>query len=103
MLSGSIMPLFNISPDTSNHPAPIVQRYQPDLGDRRLELRHRHAAVKLAVSGSSSSGIRDHQLGLFLGSLPVLSFLIIFGASMHVNYGVGIPAINPNPIIAHVQ
>ncbi len=56
-------------PDTANDPAPVFRRYQPGLGDRRLELCHRHAAVKLAVSGSSSSGIRDHQLALFLGGL----------------------------------
>jgi hypothetical protein len=57
------------SPDTPNHPAPVLRRYQHGLADRRLELCHRHAAVKLAVSGSSSSGIRDHQLALFLGGL----------------------------------
>jgi hypothetical protein len=57
------------SPDTPNHPAPVLRRCQYGLADRRLELCHRHAAVKLAVSGSSSSGIRDHQLALFLGGL----------------------------------
>jgi hypothetical protein len=68
MLSGIIMLLFNI---------PLILRIirRRSSGDISLVWVigvwscRRHAAVKLAVSGSSSSSIRDHQLALFLGSL----------------------------------
>jgi hypothetical protein len=58
MLSGIIMPLFNIplNSESSGGGLPEISAW---FSDRRLELCHRHAAVKPAVSGSSSSDIRD--------------------------------------------
>jgi hypothetical protein len=62
------------SPDTPDLAARFFGRHQPGLGNRGLVLCPCHAAVEPAVSGSGSSGIRDHQLvfflrGLFHGSL----------------------------------
>jgi hypothetical protein len=60
MFSGIVMPLFNIPLILRIFPAAFFGRYQSGLGNRRLVLCPRHAAVEPAVCGSGSSGIWNH-------------------------------------------